>query len=96
MFLARAALQDDRASRGRSRAQRHDAMSAHDPQARLTDLETRLAYQEDTLEKLDAVIAGQARSIASLEAGLDRLARRLDGLQQDPPADESEQRPPHY
>jgi SlyX protein len=72
------------------------AVSTDETQARLTDLETRLAYQEHTLEKLDAVIAAQARSIASLQAGLDRLARRMDGLQQDALADESQQRPPHY
>jgi SlyX protein len=71
-------------------------VSTDETQARLTDLETRLAYQEDTLEKLDAVIAAQARSIASLQAGLDRLARRMDGLQQEALDDESQQRPPHY
>lgn len=71
-------------------------MSGHDPQARLTDLETRLVYQEDTLEKLDAVIAAQAQRMARLEAALERLARRLEGLQQAAPADEPDERPPHY
>lgn len=71
-------------------------MSERDAQARLTDLETRLAYQDDTLEKLDAVIAGQARRMARLEAALERLTRRLEGLQQAVPADEPDERPPHY
>lgn len=71
-------------------------MSGQDPQARLTDLETRLAYQDDTLDKLDAVIAGQAQRIARLETALERLAQRLDGLQRPAPAEVSDERPPHY
>jgi SlyX protein len=71
-------------------------MSGQDPQARLTDLETRLAYQDDTLDKLDAVIAVQAQRIARLETALERLAQRLDGLQRPAPAEVSDERPPHY
>jgi SlyX protein len=71
-------------------------MSGQDPQARLTDLETRLAYQDDTLDKLDAVIAVQAQRIARLESALERLAQRLDGLQRPAPAEVSDERPPHY
>jgi SlyX protein len=71
-------------------------MSGQDPQARLTNLETRLAYQDDTLDKLDAVIAVQAQRIARLETALERLAQRLDGLQRPAPAEVSDERPPHY
>jgi SlyX protein len=71
-------------------------MSGLDAQARLTDLETRLAYQDDTLDKLDAVIAVQAQRIARLESALERLAQRLDGLQRPTPAEVSDERPPHY
>jgi SlyX protein len=71
-------------------------MSGQDPQARLTDLETRLAYQDDTLDKLDAVIAAHAKRIARLETALERLAQRLDGLQRPAGAEVSDERPPHY
>lgn len=74
-------------------------MSPNEQQARLTDLETRLAYQEDTLHTLDALVAEQSRRIALLEARLEQLARRLHGLQHADPGeapDALHERPPHY
>lgn len=64
---------------------------------RLIDLETRLAYQEDTLRVLNDIIAGQSRQIEVLERRCrdlgERLARVADSALKGSPADEV---PPHY
>ncbi len=64
---------------------------------RLADLETRLAYQEHTIDQLDEALAAQQRRIELLEALCEELARRLrdiaDPVERSP---SGEQRPPHY
>ncbi len=70
-------------------------MSGADDEARLVELQSRLAYQEHTLEALDAVIAEQAARIARLETALERLARRVDAATGAPEAG-GDERPPHY
>lgn len=65
--------------------------------ARLTELETRLAHQEHTIAQLDAVVTRQQNQIDKLEAALQMLAQRYqaaaDGGPTDNPQDEI---PPHY
>jgi len=53
-------------------------MNEPDNGALLVDLQSRLAYQEDTLEKLDAAVAEQEQRIARLTAAVERLSRRID------------------
>ena len=64
---------------------------------RLIDLETRLAFQEDTLDQLNAVVAEQEQRIARLER---RLQEALEQLRALTPPDvarpEEETPPPHY
>jgi SlyX protein len=66
-------------------------------EVRLIDLETRLAYQEATLQDLNEVIVSQQRRIAALEGLCRHLLERIARLGQDSfkggPADEV---PPHY
>ena len=62
----------------------------------LIDLQTRLAYQEDTLRQLDAETIRQAAHIERLELALRQLSERLDGAREaDSPASGHEP-PPHY
>ncbi|WP_211234507.1 SlyX family protein [Solimonas soli] len=64
---------------------------------RLIDLETRLAYQEATLQDLNAVVTDQQLRIAELETLcrqlIDRVARLGQDVHKGTAADEV---PPHY
>jgi SlyX protein len=64
---------------------------------RLIDLETRLAYQDETLRVLSDTVARQQREIDRLESlyrqVLDRLKSQRDGLS---PNTSDEELPPHY
>jgi len=64
----------------------------------IEDLQTRLAYQEDTLQQLDQTIADQDKIIRSLVAQLARWEARLNEISDttahaEQPASEI---PPHY
>lgn len=68
--------------------------------ARFIDLETKLAYQEDTSQQLSDVVARQQQQIDALETALRALIERVDSLstQQDGVAKNSlsDEVPPHY
>jgi len=66
---------------------------------RLTELEIRIAYLEDTLAALDEVITGQANQIdgmvrlnRTLSEHIKSLLERMDDIKPSP----DESRPPHY
>jgi SlyX protein len=65
--------------------------------ARLIELETRFAYQEETLQVLSAEVARQGRHVEQLEALcrelLERARNSADGVFRGSAADEV---PPHY
>lgn len=66
--------------------------------ARLIELETRLAYQDDTLRVLNDVIVRQQKQIERLETLYRQLSDRLERVAQpdgrvNTPAEEV---PPHY
>ena len=70
------------------------------PQAsRLDELETRLAFQEDLIDRLNDVIARQDRELMELSRRVDSLETRLNDLAEaaslpgSPPGHEV---PPHY
>ena len=65
-------------------------------QEQLIDLQTRLAYQEDTLRQLDAVTIRQAAQIERLELTLRQLSERLDGAFEGDAATSGHEPPPHY
>ena len=64
---------------------------------RFIELETRLAFQDDTLRQLNDVVTDQQARIGELERIcrhlIERLARLSDGEPKGAPADEV---PPHY
>ncbi len=70
-----------------------------DIQDQLIDLQTRVAYQEDTLEQLNQVITQQDADIVQLKQQIRILAQRLeDSLRSQVQGEEQilDERPPHY
>lgn len=70
-----------------------------DLQEQLIDLQTRVAYQEDTLEQLNQVITQQDADINQLKQQIRILAQRLeDSLRTQGQDGEliQDERPPHY
>lgn len=71
-----------------------------DIEEQLIDVQTRVAYQEDTLAQLNEVITKQDAEIVQLKQQVRLLAQRLEELMLDPPqggdADITNDRPPHY
>lgn len=64
---------------------------------RVVELEMRLAFQEQTLSELNAVVTDQARRLNELESRLQRTVQDLGtvrGLLYSDPS--TEQPPPHY
>ena len=64
---------------------------------RINDLETQLAFQEDTIQALNQALVSQQTQISELEHTLRLLAKKLKGMQPDAVASMSEETPPpHY
>lgn len=64
---------------------------------RLVDIETRLAFQEDTIDRLNEVIYRQQELIDRLIARCEMLGSRVKELAEKLPEDsDGEERPPHY
>ena len=67
------------------------------PEQRIDDLESRLAFQDDTLQTLNEVVFAQQRAIERLELQLQALAKRqAEVFGQLGGADQEEAPPPHY
>ena len=64
---------------------------------RCTELEIKLAYQEDIVKALNDVVCGQQESIDRLEQTCRYLMQRLQEVSQSPlPEAPDQERPPHY
>lgn len=65
----------------------------------MVELQSQMAFQEDTLEALNEAIAAQQSEISLLKRQLELLKQRQD--EQGPPGDQpgeagADERPPHY
>lgn len=72
---------------------------ASDPNTRLDELESRLAFQDDAIETLNDVIARQDRTIAWLKQRIGDLETRLEDLTETAPSPNDasgHEVPPHY
>lgn len=66
-------------------------------EARITELETRLAFAEDLLETLNQTVVGQQRQIDSLQEQLRLLHQQVRDSHADvEPTTPREEIPPHY
>lgn len=68
-------------------------------QQRVDELETRVAFQEDSLNELDKVIAAQDALLAKQQLQLQLLAEKFKGMESkldQPVAMGGDERPPHY
>jgi len=66
-------------------------------EARLVDIETKLAHQEHLLEQLNDVVTKQQESIMRLEERYQVVTQRLRAIGEAMPvASASDERPPHY
>ncbi|OCX90789.1 MAG: hypothetical protein BFD77_05930 [Pseudomonas sp. CO183] len=67
-----------------------------DLESRVTDLETRLAFQDDTIQALNDVLVEQQRAMQRMQLQLRALAKRQEEMQMPLDAGEDEAPPPHY
>ena len=63
---------------------------------RLIDLETKLAFQEDTVAKLNSVVVAQRTQLDNLERAFQELQRRVAALQHEATSALDQELPPHY
>lgn len=67
--------------------------------ARMDELESRLAFQDDLIEHLNDVVARQDRLLIDLQSRLAALQKRFDALAESAPASGDSggyEVPPHY
>ncbi|ARS48030.1 SlyX family protein [Ectopseudomonas hydrolytica] len=65
-------------------------------EARVMELESRLAFQDDTIQALSDELVEQHKRIERLQLQLSALARRQEELQGQVGIVEDEAPPPHY
>lgn len=65
-------------------------------EARVMELESRLAFQDDTIQALSDELVEQHKRIERLQLQLSALARRQEELQGQVGIAEDEAPPPHY
>ncbi len=64
---------------------------------RLVNIETKIAYQEDTMEVLNDVVCNQQKQIEQLEKTCEMLIERLKNLSPEKAGELSlDEKPPHY
>jgi SlyX protein len=74
-------------------------MSNEKWQEQMIELQTRLIFQEDTLQELNTVIARQDEELRRLQEQLRVLGKRFDDYlysQEQKPGQSEDQKPPHY
>ncbi|UZE22627.1 SlyX family protein [Pseudomonas sp. B21-056] len=67
-----------------------------DLEARVTDLETRLAFQDDTIQALNDVLVEQQRVVERLQLQMMALLKRQEEMVGQFESVEEEAPPPHY
>ncbi|MBB6285518.1 MULTISPECIES: SlyX family protein [unclassified Pseudomonas] len=67
-----------------------------DLQDRVTDLESRLAFQDDTIETLNDILVAQQRAVERLQLQMTALLKRQEEMSGQFETSEEEAPPPHY
>ncbi len=63
---------------------------------RITELEIKMAYQEDLLQALNDVVADQQRQLMRLEATCKVLGQRIKNMSEPEGINQGVEHPPHY
>ncbi|KQZ93387.1 MULTISPECIES: SlyX family protein [unclassified Pseudomonas] len=63
---------------------------------RVTDLESQLAFQDDTIQSLNDVLAAQQRAVERLQLQMAALLKRQEEMAGQFESFEEEAPPPHY
>jgi SlyX protein len=63
---------------------------------KIVDLESRLAYQEHTLDTLNKVVIEQQKEIAQLNHFIRILKDKIKDVEENGGANQANERPPHY
>ena len=63
---------------------------------RIAELESRLAFQDDTLQALNDEVVRQQRDIERLQLLVSALSQRQDELQTQIGSEDEDEVPPHY
>jgi SlyX protein len=69
---------------------------SQDTAGRLTELETRLAFQESALQDLGEVLRNQQQQIDALSRQLEALGQQIEQLSETLETALPDERPPHY
>ncbi|MDQ0122678.1 SlyX protein [Pseudomonas lini] len=65
-------------------------------EARVTDLESQMAFQDDTIQALNDVLAVQQRVVERLQLQMEALLKRQEEMVGQFESFEEEAPPPHY
>ncbi|MGH8439965.1 hypothetical protein GPJ81_20195 [Pseudomonas alkylphenolica] len=65
-------------------------------EARVTELESRLAFQDDTIQALNDVLVEQQRVVERLQLQMAALLKRYEEMVGQYQSSEEEAPPPHY
>ena len=63
---------------------------------RMSRLEEQVAFQEDTIQKLDNALAHQQQQLMAAEQKIDILMQQLQKVEVSQPQSMSDEKPPHY
>lgn len=66
------------------------------PEARITELESRMAFQDDTIQALNDVLVDQQRVVDRLQLQMAALLKRYEEMVGQYQSGEEEAPPPHY
>ena len=70
-------------------------MTKHNLEEKLIDLETKLAFQDDTIDQLNQVVTKQQQQLDQLTDQIVRLKQAVTAIMNDEGISGNE-RPPHY
>lgn len=63
---------------------------------KIIDLETRMAYQDDTIQQLSDVIYRQQKQIDKLEKMVELIVGKVQDISSSLPSASQDEKPPHY
>lgn len=63
---------------------------------RIDELEEKMAFQEDTIQKLDDALASQQKQLLDAELRIKLLIEQLRKIESNLPETPQDEKPPHY